>query len=350
MACLWRFWKAMDLLDRLRRTALGAILAIPVTALLAAATLASEPATATSAGLTFHGPEETLRDFCVMEGGTLWLQLPNGARHELVTSVTDPVITNSGDGSFHPFDESTVRTALAALRSRVAPVNAHVFLLPYPRRDGLESAAGPGLILLSPGVRPLSDEQQHAEFVHELGHVVHHARMPDANTAQWARYRELRGIADASVFNASAAHANRPHEIFAEDFRALVGGALANYSGTIENAELAPPASVAGLAEFIHAVAGDAVAPVTGTALATFPNPSRQTVRFARPGTDAEAEALVVFDLNGRRVATLAPALSGGLVTWTWDGSDASGAPVGAGVFFARTRGGTATSRVTRVR
>lgn len=350
MACLWRFPEGMDLLTRLRRTALGAIPTLPVTVLFAAMAFGSEPSTATTAGLTIHGPEETLRDFSVMEGGTLWLVLPGGARYELVTGTTDPVITNAGDGSFHPFDESTVRTALAALRSPLAPVRADVFLLPYPRRDGLESAAGPGLILLSPGVRPLSDEQQHAEFVHELGHVLHYTRMPDANTAQWARYRELRGIVDKDVFNASAAHANRPHEIFAEDFRALVGGALANYSGTIENAALAAPASVAGLEDFMHAVAGDAIpaVPVSGATLACFPNPSRQAVSFARAGVDAEA--LEVYDLGGRRLATLAPAVSGGLVTWRWDGSDASGARVGAGVFFARTRGGTAASRVTRVR
>jgi hypothetical protein len=341
----------MDLLSPIRRTALVAILTTPVTVLFAAMAFGSEPATvAAPAGLTIHGPEETLRDFCVTEGGALWLVLPGGARHELVTSTSDPVIANAGDGSFHPFEESTVRTALAALRSPLAPVRADVFLLPYPRRAGLESAAGPGLILLSPGVRPLSDEQQHAEFVHELGHVVHRSRMPDANTAEWARYRELRGIGDESVYNAAAIHANRPHEIFAEDFRALVGGALANYSGTIENASLAPPASVAGLEKFMHDIAGDAnwTASASSLTLVCFPNPSRQTVSFARSGGDAEA--LEVYDLGGRRVATLDAVVTGGLVTWRWDGSDASGAPVGAGVFFARTRGGAATSRVTRVR
>ncbi len=341
----------MDLLTRLRRTALVAILTTPVTVLFAAISFGSEPAsTGTSAGLTIHGPEETLRDFCVLQDGALWLVLPTGSRHELVLSTSDPVITNAGDGSFHPFDESTVRTALAALRSPLAPVRADVFLLPYPRRAGLESAAGPGLILLSPGVRPLSDEQQHAEFVHELGHVVHHTRMPDANAAEWARYRELRGIADANVYNATANHANRPHEIFAEDFRALVGGALANYSGTIENANLAPPASVAGLEEFMHAIAGEAVPAVAASSpvLVCFPNPSRQTVRFTLSG--GEAEALEVYDVGGRRVATLAPVVTGGLVSWHWDGSDAAGSPVGAGVFFARTRGSAMTLRVTRVR
>lgn len=334
----------MNLLSRFRRTALGALLSTPVTVLFAASALGSEPSVA---GLTIHGPEETLRDFCVAEDGALWLVLPGGARHELVTSVTDPAIINRGDGSFHPFEEFEVGAAMAALRAPIAPVRAEVFLLPYPRRAGLESAAGPGLVLLSPGVRPLSREQQHAEFVHELGHLVHYARMPDVAVAEWARYRELRGITDEAVYSASASHANRPHEIFAEDFRALIGGALANYSGTIENATLAPPATVGGLPDFMRSIAG-ASAPSATIPLVCYPNPSRESVSFVRSG--GGSESLEVYDLRGRRVATLAPATSGSLVSWHWDGRDAQGAPVGAGVFFARPRAGGAALRVTRVR
>jgi len=338
----------MELLDRFGRSALGALLSTPVTVLFAAVAFAPRPALAESVdGLTIHGPEETLRDFCVKQDGALWLVLPGGARHELVTSTSDPVITNPGDGIFHPFEETTVRTALAALRTPLAPVEAEVFILPYPRRSGLESAAGPGLILLSPGVRPLSPEHQHAEFIHELGHLVHQSRMPDSDVAAWARYRELRGITDETVFHAGAIHCNRPHEIFAEDFRAMVGGALANYSGTIENPSLAPPASVAGLEDFMREIAGASnTAPIVQ--LVCFPNPSRETVRFARSG--GETEALEVYDLGGRRVATLSPLASSGLVTWRWDGSDMTGSPVGAGVFFARSRSGGAALRVSRVR
>jgi len=337
----------MKLLARVRRAPLAALLA-SATTLIGTSTVWSETVTGEAlAGLTIHGVEETLRDFCVEQDGVLWLVLPGGARHELVTSTSDPAVTNPGDGSFHPFEEATVRAALTTLRAPLAPLRADVFILPYPRRSGLESAAGPGLMLLSPGVRPLSIEQQHAELVHELGHVVHYSRMPDAAAAEWARYREVRGITDEAVYNASATHANRPHEIFAEDFRALIGGALANYSGSIENAALAPPASVAGLEEFIRAVAG-ASGPASGLSLACFPNPSRDTVSFSRPGRDGES--LEVYDLGGRRVATLAPIGTGGLVTWRWDGSDMSGAPVGAGVYFARTQASASTLRVTRLR
>ena len=50
----------------------------------------------------------------------------------------------------------------------------------------------------------------------------------------------------------------------------------------------------------------------------------------------------------GRRLASLAPATTGGTVRWSWDGRDASGARVDAGVFFARPRDGSAAIRVTR--
>ena len=337
----------MKRLARVRRAALVALLALSATTFTTSAVWSEPAAVEAIAGLTIHGVEETLRDFCVEQDGALWLVLPGGARHELVTSTSDLAITNAGDGSFHPFEEATVRAALATLRAPLAPVRADVFILPYPRRSGLESAAGPGLILLSPGVRPLSTEQQHAELIHELGHVVHYSRMPDAAAEEWARYREVRGITDPAVYNASAAHANRPHEIFAEDFRALIGGVLANYSGTIENATLAPPASVAGLEELMRTIAGSS-GPVSGLPLVCFPNPSRESVSFARTG--GGAEALEVYDLGGRRVATLAPIGTGGLVTWRWDGNDRSGAPVGAGVYFARTHASASTLRVTRLR
>ena len=161
----------------LRRSALGLLGTALGAALLVAAAHGSElPASGDASGLTLHGPEETLRDYCVTQDGRLWLVLPGGARYELVTSTTDQAISNAGDGSFHPFEESQVRAALAAVRYPTDGLCADVFLLPYPRRDGLESAAGPQLILLAPGVRPLTPEHQHAEFIHELGHVVQYAR------------------------------------------------------------------------------------------------------------------------------------------------------------------------------
>ena len=297
------------------------------------------PGSVAATGLVIHGAAETLRDFCSRDAeGRLWLTLPGGARHELITSTTDPAIFNPGDGAFHPFDESIVRSALAALSFPTRRLRADVFLLPYPRRNGLESAAGSGLVLLSPGVRVLSPEQQHAEFIHELGHVVHRALMPDSDAVAWDAYRALRGIGDASVFSANAPHVNRPHEIFAEDFRALFGDALANYSGTIENASITRPAQVPGLYRFLFALADAPLA----LAIAATPNPTRGPVRFARTG--GPAVMLDVFDAQGRRAASLAPIATGDVLRWNWDGLGPRGGAAGAGVFYARPRDGSGAS------
>ena len=296
-----------------------------------------------SAGVVVHDAAETLRDYCRSEGGQLFLVLPGGSRWELITSTTDPVVTNPGDGAFHAFDRDEVRTALAEVRFPLQQISAEVFILPYPRRTSLESAAGPGLILLSPGVRTLSREHQHAEFVHELGHVVQYALFPDANTQGWAEYGRMRGL-DASHFNAQAPHANRPHEIWAEDFRALFGGASANSAGTIENAALTYPTQVQGLDAFMQGIALD----VSGAASPRL-SASRfawGAMSFARGGS--RASTLDVYDAAGRRLASLEPSLGAGGVSWRWDGRDASGRSVRGTIVFARPRDGMGgTVRVT---
>ncbi len=296
-------------------------------------------------GLVIHDATETRERYCATDSeGRLWLTLPGGARYELVTSTSDPRISNPGDGSFHPFEAAELRAALGDLDYPLGPVRADVFVLPYPRRSGLESAAGPRLILLSPGVRPLSREQQHAEFVHELGHVVQYALMPDSDSTRWTTYRRMRGILDDTKYSAGAIHADRPHEIFAEDFRALFGGATANYSGTIENSELDPPSSVTGLRDFLRGLG--ATQPMRVDRVAATPNPARGAIRFSL--ARAAAVPLDLFDAAGRRIATLVPSTFGAGVEWTWDGTDARGGRVGPGVLFARPRGaGAATVRVT---
>jgi hypothetical protein len=284
-------------------------------------------------GIVLHGAEETLRDFCRVEDGRLWLQLPNGVRCELVTSTSDPAITNPGDGAFHPYDAREIDAALAQVRYPLQNVSAEIFVLPYPRRGSLESAAGRGLILLSPGVRPLSREHQHAELVHELGHVIQYALLPDADTQGWSEYRRIRGLS-AEAYSSSAAHADRPHEIWAEDFRALFGGAAANVNGTIENADLAYPTQVAGLAEFMRARSAAAIANARLTAAPV----SRGPVTFSRLGPTAAM--LDVFDAAGRRVARVTPVTNMGSVAWVWDGTDATGRALRGEVVFARARDG----------
>lgn len=291
---------------------------------------------AAGAAIAIHDAAETLREHCHTDAeGRLWLEA-GGFRFELIASIDDPAIPNRGDGRFHPFDPAEVRAALDAVRFPLEGIDAHVYLLPAPRRRGFESAAAPGLILLAPGVREVAREHQHAEVVHELGHVVHHARLPDHDVAGWARYRGLRGIT-GGAYVAGAAHADRPHEIFAEDFRYLFGGALANHSGSIENAALALPDQVAGLADFFAGLAG-----ATPPVLAATPNPSRGAVEFHGP---ARVRApLDVFDAAGRRVATLAPEPRAEGTRWRW--APRAGA---SGVLFARLRDGSGAVRFTRL-
>jgi len=289
-------------------------------------------AAGTAQRLVIHDAASTLRDYCSTDSsGRMWLSLPDGRRFELVTSTADPSIVNPGDGSFHPFESAEVMAALGELRFPAPGIGADVFLLPYPRRGQLESAAGKELILLSPGVRPLSREHQHAEFIHEFGHVVQYSLMPDGDE-RWTTYRRIREIEDPR-FSPTSPHADRPHEIFAEDFRALFGGPLATYSGTIENSSLTPPANVPGLENFMLGLAG-----VDHTlSISASPNPTRGALRFTL--ASATAAPLDVFDAAGRRVATLAPRPVWSGIEWSFDGTDVTGRAIEPGVLFARPRG-----------
>ncbi len=61
--------------------------------------------------------------------------------------------------------------------------------------------------------------------------------------------------------------------------------------------------------------------------------PSRGQVRFTLPGAKTGDELLTIFDPTGRTIKTL-PLTDAELV---WDGRDATGMPVAAGLYFART-------------
>jgi len=295
-------------------------------------------------GFVIHDANETLQSYCHWQGGLLVFTLPGGTSWELVTSTSDPAIANPGDGQFHPYDAAEVRSALAGVRFPLQRVGAEIFILPYPRRLGLESGAGPGLVLLSPGVRPLSAELQHSEFTHELGHVVQYALMPDADTLHWSEYRSRRGITDAATYSAAAAHADRPHEIFAEDFRVLFGDAQANYAGTIENGSLTYPTQVRGLDKFMASLSN---APAHASTLAVVSTTAGQAV-FARPGSGASP--LDVYDVLGRHIVSVVPTVDGSGCRWTWDGRDAAGVQVRAMMLFARARDGLGgVAKLTRL-
>ena len=82
------------------------------------------------------------------------------------------------------------------------------------------------------------------------------------------------------------------------------------------------------------------------------PNPSSSAthVEFALPA--AASADLSVYDVSGRRVATLLHAdLPAGRRSVTWDGREANGRAVGAGLYFARlvTPHGSALRRIVRI-
>src|SRR5262249_10523315 len=138
-----------------------------------------------------------------------------------------------------------------------------------------------------------------------------------------------------AVYNAYGLHANRPHEIFAEDFRALFADPLGNYSGTVENAGLQAPGQVWGLRDFIANLG--ATGPGTSAAFA-YPNPSSAGGRLSLPATEAPA-LIDGFDAGGRRVRPLSGRSEGGRWSLDWDGRSASGERVAAGIYLARVRG-----------
>jgi hypothetical protein len=324
----------MELTSRalsLCRSALPALVATLLAAPAVADEMSASPVRVS--GIVVHDAQETLRDHCREQDGRLWLELPNGTRWELVTSTTDPVITNPGDGSFHPYDAAEITHALSQVRFPLDHVSAEIFVLPFPRRASLGSAAGRGLILLSPGVRPLSREHQHTELIHELGHVVQYAVLPDTDTRGWNEYRRIRGLS-SDTHTSSSAHADRPHEIWAEDFRVLFGSAEATTHGTIENPTLAYPTQVAGLLEFMRTLSGAG----TPHARLTVAPVSRGAVTFSRFGTGAAI--LDVFDAAGRRVASVDPVAGMTSVSWTWGGTDATARALQGEVVFARVRDG----------
>jgi hypothetical protein len=85
------------------------------------------------------------------------------------------------------------------------------------------------------------------------------------------------------------------------------------------------------------------------TSLEPSPNPFRESVSVrAAAASGGAIEAAAVYDVSGRRVREL-PAAGASL---TWDGRDASGRPVPAGIYFVRARhdGRTENVRLVKLR
>ena len=299
-------------------------------------------------------PPEYILEHMTAESGSGLVFVVDNVRYNFITDPNDPRISDTGDGQFHPMPVQPILDALREIRTEDAALEARIFVLPYPRREIVDSSARDGVIFLSPGGRSVSPSAVHFTVAHEIGHLYQYRWLPDSDIAAWKQYAELRGIADTSVYHATAAHANRPHEIFAEDFRFLFGGEQSNYSGSIENASLTLPAQVAGLAEFLVQLA----APGRASSVRMLPTPNpfnpRTEIQFEFAGETRPSNILVrIFDASGRLVRRLynGPAASPSL-SLPWDGRNENGTDASGGVYYARTDypGGYSTAKLLLVK
>ena len=284
--------------------------------------------------------------------GRLVFYPDGGGSYILIEDMDDPAIVNKGGGAFFPMRETPVLEALAAIDvdGRMLELEIDVYLLPLPRRYMLTSSASGRRIFLSPGTYPCGEEVTAWTATHEFGHCFQNRYMPLSDLDSWETYLRLRGIFGDPDFTESGAHRNRPSEIFAEDFRALFGGAAACYSGTIENPALVMPDEVPGLREFFVGllpevlVAAAASGPARIVSALNYPNPFNPvTTITARLGGDALGRPLDVriYAADGTLVRTLfAGAAAGPEFSVAWDGRRDGGTEAVSGVYFYRIRSG----------
>jgi hypothetical protein len=85
-------------------------------------------------------------------------------------------------------------------------------------------------------------------------------------------------------------------------------------------------------------------------ALAVGPNPTRRSTRFVFAGRTEDRLTIEIFDASGRSVRR--EAVGPGATAFLWDGVDARGRRVAAGVYFVRAREGdrTAEAKVVLLR
>ena len=298
---------------------------------------------------TIYPPEYVLENMTMRRGAELLL-IVDDIYYSLVTDIDDPIIANKGDGRFHPLRLDAVSDALRAVRIEDARLRVRVFVLPYPRREVMDSSARDDVIMLTPGVREVGVQQIHFTVSHEIGHSYQYRWMPDADVALWQEYSRLRGIENPSIYHAAAVHKNRPHEVFAEDFRFLFGGALATASGTIENEDLALPHAVPGLEDFM--VKLPEARRADRPRLVPTPNPfnpeTEIRVQFAAdPGP--RNMALRIFDAQGHLVRRLWSGVSSTRdLRVRWNGKADAGVAAPSGVYFARLdfAGTTSTAKL----
>lgn len=302
--------------------------------------------------IKLFSPEEVMAMTGRDQAGRLMLRLPDGTAYRLIEDILDPQIVNKGDGSFHPVNADWVIEALAAVDVRGARVDMQVeiYVLPLPRSGILASSACGNRIFLSPGVHEIDRRLAAFTATHELGHVFQHRFAPEESGGSWERYLKLRGIDDDAVYSADGPRANRPAEIFAEDFRCLFGGSAARRWGGIENRDLPPPEEVDGLDEFFAALvapaqlASDARPGAAPFALSNYPNPFNPTTTIrvvfnGRVPASAGEIDVSVYRADGSLVRRIpGGTISGDEFSARWDGRDDRGKAAPSGVYFYAVR------------
>jgi hypothetical protein len=286
------------------------------------------------------------------QAGRLILRLSDGMAYQLIEDILDPQIVNRGDGSFHPANVEWVIEALAKTDVAGADIDmlVEVYVLPLPRSGLLASSACGGRIFLSPGVREIDRLSAAFTATHELGHVFQQRFAPEGSGGTWPNYLKLRGLDDAAVYSADAPRANRPAEIFAEDFRYLFGGSESRYSGGIENRDLPLPDDVDGLEEFFVALVApaelalDARPGAAPLSLSNYPNPFNPstTIRAVfngrAPASAGEID-VSVYRVDGSLVRRIGGGtISGDEFSVRWDGRDDRGNAAPSGVYFYSVR------------
>ena len=288
---------------------------------------------------TLYSAEEIEKDLVVVEDGADVLVHPSAGRIAL---------DDLGD-KWTSFDRRTVLQALASMSGFVTDVDVDVFLLPAPPTEVGSSFARRGTIYLSPGWATIPEETMSYITAHEMGHVLTWAFL-DSYPERWDAYAELRGLSDAN-FASDARHADDAREILAEDIRALFGGPLATFCGSIENHDLVMPGQVAGLSDLLAGFFENRSLVQTAAVSTAFPNPCNPmtTIEMSLPSDSSlsgETAVLRIFDIRGTLVRSIkAGYVANDRVAIQWNGTSDDGQRVASGRYIYVMQLGEVVSR-----
>ncbi len=297
---------------------------------------------------------DNLTNRLTVQDGQDIIPLDDGRYLSVITDINDPAIYNPGDGEFHPFHLEDVWATLEAIAHPSLDYTINVYVLPYPRRQLLVSSTSGIDVFLSPHVLDVHPSVAAYIIAHEVGHTFHNTYLP-VGSPGWSKFRSIRGITNTSVYHDGAAHAYRPKEVLAEDFRVLFGGPDAAYGGTVENPELVTPTSVTGLRSFFLALGGVVADNEPEKVVATnYPNPFNPDteIRINLPAglVPGQQVTVSIFNARGALVKTLYQNVpNGDQVFVRWDGTDRVGNRVASANYFADIRAGGARTTLKMV-